>query len=343
MAKNLKQNTNTMTTMIAQIGQQSHLNSDIQGEQMQTDSVLQQVENQEQVQNTVAQHVNQIMGETTKTQGDLNKYTTIAIPLDHRVTDKTKAKIWADQMIDLENLFEPDQPTEYSIRFKPGSINELQLAPEKQTSKPITTIAHWCGAFNIFLTVYSRKYPERIPDMLTYQSHVKQLAARGGDWVKYDRVFRELRQSENIPWNKKVIDLWVDCRDAPPRINTYNKQFGNNKFRNNQPFRGGQYGGQYGGQSNAGIKPRGNHPKGYCYAYHDQGRCTKQNCNFNHKCYTINCGGTHPIFKCNKSSQGQQRQQTNTYSNQGQHNVSSNQSAGSTSQSVKNTTTNTTK
>ena len=104
----------------------------------------------------------------------------------------------------------------------------ISIAPNKATKK-IAGLGQWCSAFMVYLTIYCKKYPEQLSDLTTYLSTIKLLSHRGGDYLTYDREFRLLRQTTNIPFSIIHSGLWLECRDA----NHQNKQT-NNKSVNKQ-------------------------------------------------------------------------------------------------------------
>jgi hypothetical protein len=198
-----------------------------------------------------------------------------------------------------------DQPPSYSLQFVPGEGNaNLKIVPAHKT-KMLTHIGQWCMAFATYMAVYTDKYPGHIKTLLTYEAKIKNMAHRGGDWLRYDIQFRKLRQSQPIPWDKPHMELWVDCLTSPAtnfrtpfnRSSSFqnnNRQQGSRlqnhqSFRNNQVFHNNQP--SHNNQSfrrqnrNNAQTNRSEHPHWSCYTYHDTGKCTRTGCNFSHTCY----------------------------------------------------------
>jgi hypothetical protein len=55
------------------------------------------------------------------------------------------------------------------------------------------SIDAWTSAFQIFVGVYTSKFPQEAPDLMKYAEVVRDLAARGANWrLVYDTQFRSL-------------------------------------------------------------------------------------------------------------------------------------------------------
>ena len=86
--------------------------------------------------------------------------------LDHLVPQKVKDKIWAKEYAELSTLLqEEDQEMELQISSH-SSKPTLTLVPKSK--KEVNTIAKWIKAFNCFMAVYSRKWPEEVPGLLKH-------------------------------------------------------------------------------------------------------------------------------------------------------------------------------
>ena len=123
------------------------------------------------------------------------------------------------------------------------------------------------------------------------------MSHRSGDYLNYDRQFRLLRQSPNLPFLvvHPSIGLWLECRDAFVKGNNQNNNKGNGRQKGN--FRPQT-------ATNKSV-----HPYGFCFKFHETGKCPKaDNCIFSHSCYTEGCTGKHPVFKCFKAQGGKTNQ-----------------------------------
>ena len=69
----------------------------------------------------------------------------------------------------------------------PTSNNQPRITLEpKQKSKHINSIEMWVTAYQIFVGVYTQRYPTEAPFLIKYSEIIKDLAARGYNWRYYD-------------------------------------------------------------------------------------------------------------------------------------------------------------
>ena len=200
-----------------------------------------------------------------------------SLPLDARVTDKVRAKIWNEEYIDFGTLLSnPELANKYSVtldRAESGSMPSLCLEPVAKPAK-IATIEGWTSCFIIFVGIYTSKYPTEAPALMKYGEIIKDLAARGHNWSYYDQNFRFLRQRQAsaFPWGVMHGELWL--RSQSPLT------------RRPQP------------EQAAKPRVRGNLPRvpaGFCFKYHRGQACS--GCSFKHSCYK--CSGDHRATLCN--------------------------------------------
>ena len=230
------------------------------------------------------------------------------MPLDFDVEDKVKSSIWALEFVYLQSLKEPDvvASNTYSIDISsPYGSERLSLGTSRKP-KPFTHIAQWLDAFNIFITVYTQKFPEDIHNLLTYQRTIKTMASEGGDWQGYDIQFRKLFKGRRVPWNKPHQELHNRCSKRSGSPSGRSSYSSNQSFRSNQSNQSNQSRGR--GRSNRQFRPSSNgdssksrHPKGSCFVFHDTGNCTFERCTFSHKCYSPGCGAVHPVYTCGRA------------------------------------------
>ena len=238
-----------------------------------------------QIQNAVQQHTNTLINNGDQQGVSQCKYDDITRSIDIKVSDKLKSKIWAREYVDLGNLLDPNYENHDTLQVI-GSEGEFRLAPKKSGRK-IQNLGQWCDSFMIYLTVYSRKFPEEVPQMTTYLHQMKTLSNKGGDYLYYDEEFRYLRAKSNIGWDI-IPDLWLECRDVRSNRNKSQRN-------NNSNFR----------DKNYNFHPNYSkqvHPAGYCYRYHNTGQCSNPSCTFKHFCYNNGCNIKHPVFTCSKST-----------------------------------------
>ena len=246
------------------------------------------------VQSTINDYLRSFTTNSNPSTGEQQYYSPPGRPIDLKVTDKVKQKIWASEYVDLVSLLDPDQDNNSSFTLV-SNDGDLRLAPNKST-KVIQSLGQWCSAFEIYLTIYCSKYPQELPKIMTYMNSVKTLAHRDGDYITYDKEFRYMKQTSNLQWDNIHTGLWLECRDKPSRKqNSYNKKNGNGS----SSFRASN------NKGNSSPK----HPFGYCFRFHSFGKCGRSSCSYIHACYKCN-DSPHSITRCPKA--GSDTLQTNT-------------------------------
>ena len=243
------------------------------------------------MQGPVASALTHLSGETNFIQvtpspdPGLPKFNSINVPIDANVSTKIKAKIWAHEFIDFNVLLSSgagDTRYQLSVSSQNGSaLPALSLEPS-QKPKAIANIGTWTSAFQIFVGVYTVKYPMEAPALMKYSEVVRDLALRGADWRFYDTQFRLLRQANptEFPWGSTHWELWIRAQN-----------FNNARFSKPQPTLRNS-------SSSSAAGPFV--PKGFCRKFHRGDHCA--GCNYKHACYK--CGVVHPALRCNfRSSQ----------------------------------------
>ena len=216
-------------------------------------------------------------------------FSSIAIALGSRVSPKIKAKIWANEYIDLGALLSlsPNQDR-YSISLSqaPTSSTQPKLTLEPcQPSKKIHSFNQWLSAFNTFVAIYAVKSPNETPKLMKYCEIIRDLSVKPGDWYFYDEQFRYIRQSapDLYPWDIVHWELWL-------------KAVLNFRAKSYLPSE----------KVSAGVfsrsRSRPSFPKGTCWTFHAGRYCS--GCRFEHVCFK--CGSKHPASQCS-ANQHQQR------------------------------------
>ena len=231
------------------------------------------------VQDSIAAVQQNLTGETTGPRQPIpdQLFVSSSLPLDVRVPDKIKAKIWNEEYIDFGTLIEnPELVNKYSVTVsnaESGSMPSLCLEPVSEPKK-ITTIEAWSSCFLIFVGIYTSKYPAEVLALMKYGEIIQDLAARGHNWSYYDRNFRFLqqRQASAFPWGILHGELLLRAQSPITR----------------KP------------QPEHATKPwvRANLPRvpaGFCFKYHLGLACS--GCSFKHSCYR--CSGDHRATQCN--------------------------------------------
>lgn len=166
-----------------------------------------------------------------------------------------------------------------------GALPSLCLEPA-QKAKPITSIEQWTTAFQIFVGVYTAKFPQEAPALMKYGEVVRDLAVRGANWRYYDSNFRYLRQqkSNEFSWGNTHWELWIRSQN----------------FQVNQSRQ----------MPNDDTKRVPNIPRGYCVKFHLGKFCS--GCYYKHQC--PKCGRVHPRIKCLFRGEGSAGNQSNNAS-----------------------------
>ena len=114
-------------------------------------------------------------------------------------------KIEAGDFIDMDELL----PERLGCPMARGQ--EDQFSASKPKRRSVSSILEWIQCFSVYMAVISCKRPDRIQDLLGYQSLILEahLEYAGDSWLGYDRRFRlAAAANQNTTW--AVIDptLW---------------------------------------------------------------------------------------------------------------------------------------
>ena len=204
-------------------------------------------------------------------------FQSVGLPVDARVSEKLREKIWTDEFIDFGSLLaNPVLANRFQLTVhnaENGPLPSLCIEPISK-SKKITSIESWLSSFHIFVGVYTKQFPHEAPALMKYCETIQDLAGRGHNWKYYDENFRFLRQAHRsaLPWDRIHDELWLKSHLVTPP-------------RSLQPAFTGRLTGKV-----------DTTPKGYCFRFH-KGRKCPPGCAYKHLCYK--CEGSHPVSKCN--------------------------------------------
>ena len=196
-----------------------------------------------------------------------------SLPIDCKVSDKVRAKIWANEFIDFGVLLSnPIFENKFKIAVQTVDSSGAPSLCLESASKPrkIFTIDQWGSCFLVFVGVYTSKFPSEAPSLMKYGETIRDLAARGHDWRFYDENFRFSRQSHSssMPWGTIHGELWLRAQSS----------FANNR----KPVL------NFTGKQNLRV------PAGYCFKFHKGGHC--DGCAYSHNCFK--CDGNHRVNSC---------------------------------------------
>ena len=228
------------------------------------------------VQGSVAAVLDGLTGTTSVVTKPKDIFVSTNLPIDLSISDRLKTKIWCHEYVDFGLLLNSKKEhTSFHLCVANDSASstagsKITFEPN-QKSKQIHSIDVWITAFQIFVGVYTQKYPCEAPMLMKYCDIIRDLAARGCNWRYYDENFRYLRQKEPqaYSWGSVHWELWI--RSQPSKHNTPQTK----KFE---------------GEPRSGILV----PKGYCWKYHRGQKCI--GCSFKHSCPL--CALNHQMVKC---------------------------------------------
>jgi hypothetical protein len=171
----------------------------------------------------VASALDNVTGETnfievSPPQPALPSFHSVDVPIDASVNPKIKAKIWAHEFIDfgiLRNSGAGDTCYHLSVNSPHGSSLPTLSIELSHKPKAIPHIGAWTSAFQIFVAVYTSKFPLDALALMKYSEVVRDLATRGADWRFYDTQFRMLRHSNpaDFPWGSTHWELWIRAQN----------------------------------------------------------------------------------------------------------------------------------
>ena len=114
-------------------------------------------------------------------------------------------KIESGEFVDMDDLL-PDK-----LGSTRPQMHDDQSTTTKSRRRSVTNILEWIQCFSVYIAVITRKQPERIQDLLGYQSRILEahLEYAGDYWLGYDRRFRlEAAASNNTNWSTIDTNLW---------------------------------------------------------------------------------------------------------------------------------------
>ena len=118
-----------------------------------------------------------------------------SLPIDARVSDKLRSKIWNNEFIEFGALLtNPIVEHRYQVTIsssEKGSFFSLCLEPVNK-SKKILSIETWLSCFHVFVGIYTSRFRHEAPTLMKYEEVVQDLAFRSFNWQFYDENFRFL-------------------------------------------------------------------------------------------------------------------------------------------------------
>ena len=104
-----------------------------------------------------------------------------------------------------------------------------------QNYKRITSIDQWATAFQVFVDVYTIRFPDSAPGLMKYSATVRDLAAKNAHWRYYDENSRYLRQKYLFAWDEVHWELWLQAHHMT-KISSSNNLPNSFNRQSKQPF-----------------------------------------------------------------------------------------------------------
>ncbi|CAH1803190.1 unnamed protein product [Owenia fusiformis] len=212
-------------------------------------------------------------------------------PLEMKVNDKSKQKIWDDKYVDFELLYKEIN----NITGQPGGMTVTQLAPYGQNSIEIFNLQNhskqkalsfpqWLKSFATFSAVYQMKNQTAGPQLMKHLNTVTDLYEQKSGWRYYDNNVRYKRSTMNWPWDVLHFQHWQIAK-----MMSSSDLYQNTSNSSNQQV---------------GDRDDFRFPKGFCFAYH-KGRYCNRGCGFKHAC--PKCDEDHMAINCRNKNRGNWR------------------------------------
>ena len=205
-------------------------------------------------------------------------FSSVTFDLESRVSDRVKAKIWANEYVDFTSLLSvAPEESKYRLSVTHSHDQPSLCLEHVKPKRRGLSIDQWVTAFNVFVAVYTIRVPNAISYLMKYCEVVRDIAAKQGNWRYYDEQFRFLRQSkpDRYPWDNVAWELWHQAMHSSLITSRQNSNY---DFRARRPNQ----------------RPFQSFPRGVCWRFHSGQFC--RGCNFKHSCFK--CGAVHPASQC---------------------------------------------
>uniref|UniRef100_A0A8W8I4T9 Retrotransposon gag domain-containing protein n=1 Tax=Magallana gigas TaxID=29159 RepID=A0A8W8I4T9_MAGGI len=145
-------------------------------------------------------------------------FVSTAVPIDARVSDQTKLKIWSNQYIEFASLLSKDKQKKGKLSIQvedgdsPGKLTIHQVENDSQSEVTLSSMHDWLTAWNRFAAIYCIKYPEQQAKLAKHLESVRDIADAKGNLKAYDTDFRMLVAQGQVSWGDVHIELYVNAR-----------------------------------------------------------------------------------------------------------------------------------
>lgn len=131
------------------------------------------------------------------------------VTLDIGVGEKLKNEILLGNYISLASLLK-DQPLSVVGKLDPGTGQVSFSMGEKVET--LDNFDQWMQAFMVFSSVLVKAFPDQAAGLFKYMSSVMQMKQQGGNWKKYDELFRKRKSQLNYHWAYFDVELFALAR-----------------------------------------------------------------------------------------------------------------------------------
>ena len=145
--------------------------------------------------NVMTAHIHDLTGEPDVPTTSKSSFNSIKRPVDFHMSDKIRSKIWANEYVEMASLVEHRSEPEFSVIARGQSeFSIIQQTFPKKTEH----IGQWNSVFMIYLTIYCKKHPNQISNLIQYSKRVRSLASKGG--IGQDTTEFQKAQRTWIQW-----------------------------------------------------------------------------------------------------------------------------------------------
>ena len=222
------------------------------------------------------------------------------------VPAKLVARITKGEFVDMADLLRDNLEARRWGDLPEGSSSS---AEPKRSQREVPDLLSWVQCFGTYMAVVTSSQPERVKQLLAYQTVIVREARRcgGRDWQAYDSMFRQQAVGNPaVDWSKLNPTLYavtfltqsgtgkncVLCMESDHREEdcALSKSKGVSSAVRPSSFRATQR-----GSGELSYRP----PKGKgqfsCFAW-NKGECNYFGCKYRHTC--VKCGGEHRLTQC---------------------------------------------
>lgn len=118
---------------------------------------------------------------------------------------KMVTKIKSGEFVGMSELLPDRLGCSKSLTPEDGSTGS------KSKKRSVTNILEWIQCFNVYIAIIAKKHPERVPDLLEYQSLIidASIQYEGDGWVGYDHRYRLSAAANSTKvWSSLDPTLW---------------------------------------------------------------------------------------------------------------------------------------